>query len=554
MMSTGRATEVAASVESLEPRRHLASAGNFPQTFGGAGFDSANRTVPTPDGGYIVAGIFSGTTNFAGPGQSIRARRNPFALTARGDTDIFVVKYNASSQAEWVKQIGGDFSDNSGREFKKRDLPIKPSRIGAFVGVVGSDPRALGEYANDIAVDRAGNVYLAGAFLQTISIGNTTKTADQTFDDKFYDALVVKFAPDGAVAWSRQFGGVFNDNAQSIAVDREGNPYVAGYYSRQMDVDPSSDVRLLSTRGRDAGFVLKMTPGGALGWDYQFDSKSVSLDERNSVNDIAVTPRGEVYLVGTFGDTADFQPGKGAFELDSAGRNDAFLARLNRRGGLIWAVSTGGKESDGSNAVALGADGSVYTAGYFGDKADVDPRPGVVKTFTPAVPADSKAKVSEFTDILVSRFTIDAAPVWQAQMGGAFWETVTDIQTAPDGSVYTVGSFFDTADFAPGKSRFTLTSLSVSTNDESIRDTNTSFGRRQTYDFYVSRLSPRGKFVSAASFGGQDDDFAGGISVLNNGQLLLSGRAVTPRGPRDDRQEQSLIYLLEADLKRSRVV
>jgi hypothetical protein len=131
-------------------------------------------------------------------------------------------------------------------------------------------------------------------------------------------------------------------------------------------------------------------------------------------------------------------------------------------------------------------------------------------------------------------------------MGGEKWETIGDLKIAADGSVYTVGSFYKTADFAPGRSVRTLSSALP--NDGAIRDGNDRSRRDESYDWYVSRLSPRGKFISAQRFGGQDDDYLSSIAVRQGGSLLIGGRAVRAAGDRQDRDEQALILELSSGL------
>ncbi|MBC7783976.1 MAG: hypothetical protein H7144_09055 [Burkholderiales bacterium] len=523
-------------IEALEQRTHLSvSSSNLPLSFDGPGFDSAQKIVPTADG-FVVAGLFSGRVDFD---PSAGRRR----LTARGDTDIYVASFDGTGNFQWVTQFGGDHTDKAMQEFKRRDVLTNPRRLGSFIGRVGEQPREAGEYITDLKVDIQGNIVLGGAFKKTIQIGNRTLTADETIDEDFYDGMVVKLTANGALAWVYNFGGPFDDVAMSVGFDGAANVVVGGYFTRQADFDPGRRVLQLTTLGRDAGFVARLSALGKMSWVYQFGGESGDRLIRNAVNDVAVTARGEVYFGGTFGDTVDFDASKGVREIKSEGQNDAVLGKLNRKGALSWVVSTGGDQADGNSAVALDPSGNVYTAGYFTDEADVDPRPGVNKILKASTEeGDSK---SDFNDILVSKFTTDGAPLWQSQMGGGLIELIADLEVAANGTIYTTGSFFGKADFSPGPGTAFLTS--TATNDGSIKDSNTNFGRDESYDWFVVSLSPRGKFVAGAKFGGADDDFASGLGLVDN-QVLLAGRQVNAVGERDDRDEQSLVRLLGANL------
>src|SRR5882672_4559415 len=72
------------------------------------------------------------------------------------------------------------------------------------------------DYANDIAVDVSGNVYVTGK-----SAGNGTN----------YDYATVKYNSSGTLLWAARYDGPAGngmDVAKSIAVDGAGNVYVTG--------------------------------------------------------------------------------------------------------------------------------------------------------------------------------------------------------------------------------------------------------------------------------------------------------------------------------------
>ena len=526
-------------VESLERRALLAVASAFPLINGSAtGFDSAQKAVTDSAGDVYVTGLFSGSVNFDPAGSKAGQ------LSASGDTDVYIAKYSAAGALDWVQQIGGDYTNKLMQKFKKRDVAINAGRVGTFVGAISSQPRLAGEYVNDIALDAAGDAYLVGSFRGTIQLGKQTLQADERFGTSYYDALIVKVSSSGQFSWSRQISGHFDDDALSVAVDAAGAPVVGGYYQRQADFNVGGKAYELTGNGRDAGFIARYTASGALAWTWQVISKDLGANERNSVNAVAITPRGEVYAGGTFAYKADFDPSGSDYVLKSDGLTDAFLIRLNRKGHFNWALATGGNGYDGNSAIALGNDGSIYTGGYFADDVDVNPLPNVQNIFT----ADQGSGVNNslYTDLVISKFAINGTPVWQDQISGPYFETISGITVAPNGGIYTSGSFFNTVDFASGKGSAVLSS--TKTNDGSIKDSNTNFGRNESYDWFVQELTPAGKFVAAKQFGGADDDYSSGISVTNTGQLLVAGRYVKAVGALEDRQEQLLVYLLGVDL------
>jgi hypothetical protein len=58
--------------------------------------------------------------------------------------------------------------------------------------------------------------------------------------------------------------------------------------------------------------------------------------------DVAVDDEGNVYTMGIFGNTMDFDPGTNVFELTSFGDADIFVQKLDSGGNFLWAKQIGG--------------------------------------------------------------------------------------------------------------------------------------------------------------------------------------------------------------------
>ncbi|MCH8332220.1 MAG: SBBP repeat-containing protein [Bacteroidetes bacterium] len=62
---------------------------------------------------------------------------------------------------------------------------------------------------------------------------------------------------------------------------------------------------------------------------------------------------GNVYVTGVYTGIVDFDPGTDTFTLTSNGMEDVFIQKLDRRGNLIWAISTGGSFSDNAFVILI---------------------------------------------------------------------------------------------------------------------------------------------------------------------------------------------------------
>ncbi len=512
-------------IEGLEDRRLLA----YVITAGDTGFDYGTCSALLPDGSVIVAGIFSGTVSFDPVGGS---NAN---LTSSGRSDVFAAKYAADGDLVWVRQFGGP----SGPYRIARDLgdavdvAIRPSRAGGEIwdNGVGTDPRGAGEYVNSLAVAPDGSIYLTGGFLGRADFdpgpGEVILASGNT---SYLDVYVVKLTSGGNLLWAEKFGGRFTDNGNDIAVDSNGNPYITGLFTRTADFNPSAAVFNINARGRADAFVMMLSGAtGRLVWVAQLGGDSVARNEIDGGNGIAVDAANNVYITGSFSRGLFFQqpPNRpGQFVDRSVGRTDAFTAKLDPTGNLVWFRPTGGDRFDGNVAIALLGSPTapeVITGGYFSDKITIGPGPGAGTLR--AVP-EQQGETPFATDLLVSRWDNDGNLIWGKQMGGGFFEIIGRIAVDASSNIYITGGFEQTVDFDPSGAEFLLTSIRL---PRQVNDNNEQDGRRRSsYDNFFSSLDVNGAFRFATSFGGNDDDIAVGISRPQIGQpvssFILTGR------------------------------
>lgn len=72
-----------------------------------------------------------------------------------------------------------------------------------------------------------------------------------------------------------------------------------------------------------------------------------------------------VYTIGWFGGTVDFDPGIPTYNLSSAGQEDVFITKLDSSGAFKWAERMGGRYGDMGFDVVVDLTGNVYSIGYF---------------------------------------------------------------------------------------------------------------------------------------------------------------------------------------------
>src|SRR5215213_2885140 len=227
--------------------------------------------------------------------------------------------------------------------------------------------------------------------------------------------------------------------------------------------------------------------GGDFAW-----AKSLGGINDESGPYIAADSNGNVYSVGGFRGTADFDPGAGVFNLTTGDDVDLFISKLDRNGNFVWAkLLIDGTIYAAGTGITIDSSGNVYTTGTFNGTADFDPGAG---TFNMIGGADGSNG-----EIFISKLDNNGNFVWARKLGTGDSHAIA---IDPSGNVYTTG--FGSGDFDPGAGVFNLTSAGSN-------------------DIFVSKLDSSGTFVWAKGMGGTGADDAWGIAIDLNGDVYASG-------------------------------
>ncbi len=293
--------------------------------------------------------------------------------------------------------------------------------------------------------------------------------------------------------WAKRIGGSNgNDLGNTIALDLQGCVYASGYFSGTVDFDPGIGVYNLTSAGGNDIFILKLSPSGNFIWARRFGGVS-NEESRSITTDIF----GNVYNVGDFMDTVDFDPGLGVTKLVSAGAKDAYISKLDSSGNFIWANRIGGSSDDLATNLCISPSGNIYFTGAFKGTVDFNPDTG---TFN-LIAAGSGA----FYDVFICALNDSGRFSWACRWGSSTGDDLGfSIALDSTGNVYSTGQFSGTVDFNPGTGTF---NLSV-------------FGAN---DIYISKLNSSGGFVWVRRIGGSGDDRGRAISTLTQGFLYCTG-------------------------------
>ncbi|HNQ34471.1 MAG TPA: SBBP repeat-containing protein [bacterium] len=445
-----------------------------------------NKMAADKQGNLYVAGNFSGTVDF---------NPDPAAFDWRaseaGSIDAFLCKFDPKGKLLWTRTWGGNKRDTAygvdvdrfgnayvvgpfrstvdfdpdpvktaiqtsnatgGQVYENNVFLSKFAPDGSFQWVRTWGPKivpgksAFGAEGYNVAV--AGDcLYVAGDFSGDRVDFNPWGGHDWHANHVpatglvFFDVFLSKFDLDGTFQWARTWGGEGYDDGPGVAVDGEGNVYVAGMYaSREINFDPAGGKAGLGYPAQDSGiqvdvFLSKFDAAGRFKWVRTWGSKG----SEEAMGSVCVDRMKNVYVCGRFtSNNCDFNP-RGKPDIHSTqGGQDLFLSKFDSEGNFQWARTWGGRGDD-QGGVTIDRAGNPYAWGWFCDTVDFDPGNGTDRRV-------SNGK----QDLFFSRFDPNGSFNWVQTLGGPDKETGS-VMLDDSGNLYAGGSFAGTVDFDPGR-------------------------------------------------------------------------------------------------------
>lgn len=284
----------------------------FSSYVGGSGSDDLTCVALDP-AGNIYTGGDSSSTNFP--------VLKPFQAANHGNFDSVALKLTPTGEPVYATYLGGS---------------------GPYDSTIG------------IAANAAGEVFFTG---YTSSPDFPLVAPIQSHLAGGYDAFLCKFNAGGSgLVYSTFLGGSGDDVGRSLAIDAEGNAYVAGdtFSTNFPTINPMQP----ANAGRRDVFVVKINPAGsALLFSTYFGGSGEELGA------LAIDAAKNIFIVGLTTSTNlpqrhSMQPGFGG------GTWDAFVAKINPDGAsLAWSSYLGGGANDQGAAIAADRDDSVVIVG-----------------------------------------------------------------------------------------------------------------------------------------------------------------------------------------------
>jgi hypothetical protein len=161
---------------------------------------------------------------------------------------------------------------------------------------------------------------------------------------------------DPVLSYSTYLGGTGADQSNGIAVDTDGNVYVAGYTSA---IDFAVTTMGTAASSFDHVFVAKLNPTGTgliyadyIGGSNNDYGVALALDSAN-----------DVYVTGNTS-SSDFPTSVNAFMTQQPGPSTGFATEVSADGStLVYSTYLGGETLDQPTSIAIDSQGEAYVAG-----------------------------------------------------------------------------------------------------------------------------------------------------------------------------------------------
>jgi uncharacterized protein (TIGR03437 family) len=306
-----------------------------------------------------------------------------------------------------------------------------------------------------------------------------------------------------ALVYSHAFGGSGEDIAAAVATDALGNVYIAGYTtSNDFPVKNAFQNARGGTASRiitDA-FVTKWSADG----QQLYYSSYLGGNLVDVATGIAVDQNGNAYITG-YTYSTDFPVSAGAIQHELTGDHNAFVAKIDPEGKLLYSTLLGGSGQDAAAAIAVDSDGNAYVTGYtsspdFPTKNALQPQ---IRQGCPTRPTGSDPAAG---DAFVAKIDPGgSALVYSTFIGGTCADQGQGIALDSAGNVYVAG-VTSSADFptTPGAMQEGWTSAHNSG--------------------FLIKLAASGKSLVYSTFlGGTGDDLASAVTVDSNGNAYVTG-------------------------------
>lgn len=297
-------------------------------------------------GNIIVSGYFSGTVTF-----NYFPSTSGAVLSTSSGYEGFVMKLRPNGVFNWVLKISSQYApnpfcyvfaaaiDTAGTIYTCGKGANAAGNFDAIINRIDSSGSNITGVKlsnaqecsfNDMALDSAAHLCLTGYYSGTLdfdpgaAIVTSTASAGK-------DMFVLKLDTNWTYTWHQAIGGNGPDEGRSIVADQHSNLHVSGnmYYdpaigTSTIDFDPGSGIFNLSGKKYEDLFFLDLATDGSF-----INAKVIGGISSDFVFESSLSPANELYTIGLYSDSVDFNPPFNATLFGGNSQQSNFILKQN---------------------------------------------------------------------------------------------------------------------------------------------------------------------------------------------------------------------------------
>lgn len=295
-------------------------------------------------------------------------------------------------------------------------------------------------------------------------------------DSNDMGGFVMKYDASGSLQWQKIFYSAAAALRTINAIDSQGNVFVSGSFSGNMQFDNN----MFNGGGM---FLLKYAPDGTLLFSYH--------EPRARANTICIDQNNNIYLAGTFNTDLD------TIFHGQPFHKDLFIAKYDQNGNFLWVKGFFCFEyTEKAFDLCLDAQGNIYTTGIFGVENPY---------FTDSIQLISTGGYDGY----VAKYNSNAELQWVKTINGAGMEVSKSISVSLTGDIF-IGGYYDNY---IGSSTTFFDSIPILKGGSG----------NNAADVFIAKYDASGNCQWVRTAGGNGNDFVKGVYVDNNGDAFITG-------------------------------
>jgi len=195
----------------------------------------------------------------------------------------------------------------------------------------------------------------------------------------------------------------------------------------------------------------------------------------------------------------------GVYQTSFAGIADAFLAKFNSSGSLIWSTYYGGDSANYSASIATDTSGNIYITGTTNSTAGIATFGAYKTSFS------GSNNIDGYGDAFLAKFNSSGGVFWATYYGGVKNEEAYGVATDKYNNVYITGVTFSTSGIATSGANQTL--------GDSING-----------DCFLAKFSTSGSLLWGTYYGGSGIDNSVCVTTDVNNNVYIGGETNSTSG------------------------